>query len=303
MKPENIHCFEQAGLGKAPFRFVGVESQGHLLWPRRRQHRRGAHHHEAGRLVRLLREPTSSICSASSRPDGKRFRVGCECVAWKTDDSGLIRKVDEAIRQMNRRRRMENKIAKEAADKALCQAVMLHKLATLASKPHPQPNRQPRRDSAPLRAMDVREPLFHQSRQFVPAGRRPESRVSHVHSKKRTAGFAKSSWSSGSKEINRRGGTTVPICPDTGLPGMSGRELRKLMRQYRVTIRELAQRTGNSMKTIRRLCREGTSFLGSLDYWQAITGSPQLDPRRRAMLRQYQSRREANERLEVCYDR
>ena len=64
--------------------------------------------------------------------------------------------------------------------------------------------------------------------------------------------------------------------------------LRSLMRKYRVTIRELAKRIGTTQRRVREY-RNGNrpfTFLGSLDWWQAITGEA-LTPRMRAQLRQY----------------
>ncbi|MCY2965063.1 MAG: hypothetical protein NT069_15750 [Planctomycetota bacterium] len=71
------------------------------------------------------------------------------------------------------------------------------------------------------------------------------------------------------------------------LPGMTGAQFRQLMRAHRCTIRELARRAGVPMESVRRMRADGIGFLGSLDYWQAITGAQELDARRRAQFRQY----------------
>ena len=79
----------------------------------------------------------------------------------------------------------------------------------------------------------------------------------------------------------------------TLFPPASGREIRRLMRQHKTTIRELAKRTGFTLKLIRRVRENGTStFLAGLDWWQAITGAKELDPRRKAQLAQYLRLRE-----------
>jgi hypothetical protein len=71
------------------------------------------------------------------------------------------------------------------------------------------------------------------------------------------------------------------------VPGLTGRQIKRIMRQNRVTIRELARRMDATMKSIRKGREVGSAFPGCLDYWQAATGSPELSPRLRAQLRQY----------------
>lgn len=57
---------------------------------------------------------------------------------------------------------------------------------------------------------------------------------------------------------------------------MTGKQLRSLMRQHKVTIRELAQRTQITMKRIRQARETGlASATGVRDWVQAITG---VDP-------------------------
>ncbi len=97
--------------------------------------------------------------------------------------------------------------------------------------------------------------------------------------------------------IRHRDLELAPRCPDTGLPGMTGRELRYLMRIHKCTIRELARRTGNHLHEIRQLRVLGLSFLGSLDYWQAVTGAPQLDARHSAQFRQWQALKASGQRV------
>lgn len=60
----------------------------------------------------------------------------------------------------------------------------------------------------------------------------------------------------------------------------TGRELSRLMRRYRVTIRELKNRTGITMKRIRQLRKIGVSGFSACDLYEAITGS--LSPRMKA---------------------
>ena len=70
---------------------------------------------------------------------------------------------------------------------------------------------------------------------------------------------------------------------------MNANELKSLMRKHRVTIRELSQRMGITMKRIREVRRGNgrpLDFLASLDWWQGVT-QQELTPRMKAQLKQY----------------
>lgn len=67
---------------------------------------------------------------------------------------------------------------------------------------------------------------------------------------------------------------------------IGGAYVRKQMRKYRVTIRELAQRTGLTQKRIRRIREHGTGAYSAVDILQAIRGLDDLDSQLRAMFRQ-----------------
>ena len=103
-----IHPFEQAGLGKAPFRFVGMGSQdlcyGEAILNRAEYERTG---------IRVTTKPGGSCAYCGTAimrmygiesADGRRFHVGCECV-HKTGDAHLIRIVDDATRKHERAKR------------------------------------------------------------------------------------------------------------------------------------------------------------------------------------------------------
>ncbi len=64
---------------------------------------------------------------------------------------------------------------------------------------------------------------------------------------------------------------------------MTGPELCSLMRKHRVTIRDLKQRTGITMKRIRTVRETGLGGHAAIDWHEAITGS--LTPRMRAALK------------------
>lgn len=69
---------------------------------------------------------------------------------------------------------------------------------------------------------------------------------------------------------------------------MTGRELRRLMRRHKVTIRQLAQRMQITMKRVREVRKNGTDdLLSTLDYSEWITG--ELTPEQRAALALYRN--------------
>lgn len=87
-----VHCFERAGLGKAPFAFQGSHERTYQACP-------GAPIQPAG---------TCAYCGQGIRycfiirsSDGKLFEVGSDCVE-KTDDAGLRRLVDAKVRALKR---------------------------------------------------------------------------------------------------------------------------------------------------------------------------------------------------------
>lgn len=131
-----IHKFEAAGLGKAPYTFLGVQVKvGPITMP-------------DGGQVGSPGQPmgTCNFCGTGIRDcfylrsaDGREFYVGCDCIK-KVGDAGLLRYVKaeeaakrrakaEAKRQAEWQRRAE--IRRQLRD--LIEA----KRETLASMPHP----------------------------------------------------------------------------------------------------------------------------------------------------------------------
>lgn len=96
----STHVFESAGLGKAPFRYVGlneaVTSTG----------RPGGSCDYCGTAIQY--------CCEIESADGKAFVVGCECVK-KTGDKGL----DKAIKAAKKEAILGKKLARVAAAKAI----------------------------------------------------------------------------------------------------------------------------------------------------------------------------------------
>lgn len=124
-----IHIFERAGLGKAPFRFVGMTEMV-ITYPDGSSKAGG----------------TCDYCGAGIRyafhcesTDGNKFAVGCDCI-HKIGDRGLIKQISRVEREM---RDAKNKIARErkAARKADRIEAAIKTLPTvrgiLAEQPHP----------------------------------------------------------------------------------------------------------------------------------------------------------------------
>lgn len=107
MTSEQIHVFEKAGLGVAPFKFVGMHvMRGPITLP-------------GGSQVGYPGQPMGTCdfcgqgianCYNIVSSDGKRFIVGSECVA-KTGDKGLKAQVDKIKTQARHER--EDKIISE----------------------------------------------------------------------------------------------------------------------------------------------------------------------------------------------
>lgn len=115
---EKQHVFELAGLGRAPFRFVGMIQQdlcyGEVILNREEYEKTG---------VSVTTKPGGS-CDFCGQyivrmfkiqdADGKCFKVGCDCVD-KTGDAGLVRAVSKAKRAYEADKRAARKTKKEAA--------------------------------------------------------------------------------------------------------------------------------------------------------------------------------------------
>lgn len=127
-----IHAFEKAGLGKAPFRYVGSYED------------RGPHHAIVNGVEVQVGAPGQpmgtckfcftgiALCCVIRSADGKEFVVGSECVR-KTDDKDLRCEVDRERRKIQVAREevridaMRERIDSEAGLREL-----------LAGKPHPK---------------------------------------------------------------------------------------------------------------------------------------------------------------------
>lgn len=133
-----VHAFERAGLGKAPFRFVGPEDQD-LCYGERILNR--AEYERTG--IRCATKPGGScaycgtyivvMCNVESA-DGRSFHVGTDCIE-KVGTAGMRRVVNETMAK----RRRAKAAGKRAKDRETLTALLADDSvrALLASKPHP----------------------------------------------------------------------------------------------------------------------------------------------------------------------
>lgn len=120
---QKIHRFEAAGLGKAPFRCIGVNENVYRACP-------GAPAQPGG---------CCAYCGMGIRyeymivsADGKGFTVGCDCVA-KVGDAGLKKVVDQERRRIEAAARHQREDARIVAGVELFAA----NRERLRALPHP----------------------------------------------------------------------------------------------------------------------------------------------------------------------
>jgi hypothetical protein len=111
--PEEIHCFEAVGLGKAPFRFVAVTE------------RRGSSCDYCGHDIRWE-------CWVSDA-EGRTFKVGNECIK-KSGDEGLIERATLERRRIDREKRRAKALEKQKAEAEKQAAIREAKRAAMAKR-------------------------------------------------------------------------------------------------------------------------------------------------------------------------
>jgi hypothetical protein len=134
---DTIHVFERAGLGKAPFRYIGMVEQdlcyGQKILNREEYSRTG---------ILLTTKPggTCAYCGAYiinmcqvQSSDGRTFHVGSDCIE-KTSDAGLRKVVAKDLKAVQQAR--DN--ARIAAAKVLLTDDSVK--ANLDALPHPFPH-------------------------------------------------------------------------------------------------------------------------------------------------------------------
>jgi hypothetical protein len=126
------HVFEKAGLGLAPFRWVGVEIR---RGPMRVEDPKGGIITEVG----APGQPMGSCaycgqgiaeCHLIRSADGKVFTVGCVCVG-KTGDRGLIQKTKKEANRIKKAREKERIKAAQEHLKNEAVRMMLRQMACL----------------------------------------------------------------------------------------------------------------------------------------------------------------------------
>lgn len=125
---EKIHKFEAAGLGKAPFRFIGQETIVYVACP-------GAPEQPGGYCDYCGQAIKNAFHIQAS--DGKRFKVGCECIR-KTGDAGLIRVVKEEEAAKRRAKADARREKKWKRERDLIAAFRAGRCESLRSQPHPK---------------------------------------------------------------------------------------------------------------------------------------------------------------------
>ena len=134
---EKIHKFEAAGLGIAPFRFIGVETAGDRAAVQRERE-------SAGMVFTTNYATSCDYCGQGIQnafrvrsADGREFKVGCECIR-KTGDAGLMRAVSDEESAKRRQKSAKRREAKVERERRLLAAFRAGECASLRSQPHPK---------------------------------------------------------------------------------------------------------------------------------------------------------------------
>lgn len=112
-----LHVFEAAGLGKAPFRYIGSQ-----VGPMN---------------CNYCSTPIVNQFHVESA-DGKRFIVGCECIK-KTDDTVLIQRVSRAMRELSRIRKADRFRSLVEIARRECETLIVRHAGRLDSIPENVP--------------------------------------------------------------------------------------------------------------------------------------------------------------------
>lgn len=139
-----IHRFELAGLGKAPFRFEGVRKNVFTISGPGGYSKPGGSCDFCGTGIMF-----EFWCRSA---DGKKFKVGCDCIA-KVGDAGLKRLIEPELAKMRAEANNARK-GREAERVADALALMYGELReSLAALPHSRGFKD-RKTGAPLTLFD-----------------------------------------------------------------------------------------------------------------------------------------------------
>lgn len=120
-----VHEFERAGLGKAPFRFIGAEMRWYIV--------PGAPK-KPGSSCDYCSNAIAECCIIEDA-NGNRFKVGNVCVG-KTGDRGLINEAKQAVNKLKREAKaIKDEERIEAAKALYASEVCIRE--TLSTCPHP----------------------------------------------------------------------------------------------------------------------------------------------------------------------
>lgn len=117
------HAFEVAGLGAAPFRFVGM-SENYITYPDGTT--------QAGGCCDYCFTGIRYECHCVSS-DGKRFKVGCDCIA-KVGDEGLLKAYKNSPELRAHKRALA--AAKDARVKLEISSLLAQHSEAFAAQPH-----------------------------------------------------------------------------------------------------------------------------------------------------------------------
>ena len=135
MQATIIHVFEQAGLGLAPFRFVGLENNNDRAAINSERRANGQIY--TTNYCTSCDYCSTAICDAYylESADGKQFKVGCDCVL-KTGDAGLI----NIVKKLSAKAATDKRHAREAVKFAEGAALFARPevQAMLSAMPHPR---------------------------------------------------------------------------------------------------------------------------------------------------------------------
>lgn len=123
-----MHPFEEAGLGKAPFRFAGAARVVYQAAP-------DAPVQPGGSCDYCMNAITNHFYVESA--DGRRFKVGSECI-HKASDQDLSKPVDRELRRLKREQRHANEARKIEELRGWLADPEIR--ARLKAQPHPHPS-------------------------------------------------------------------------------------------------------------------------------------------------------------------
>lgn len=122
---DKVHIWEFNGIGKAPFKCVGMASIPSTSLAEQNPH---AYNKAMQDLPKGFGVGSCEVCGTPlvnnfliKDAEGRKFAVGCDCVR-KSSDAGLIEKVDAIRREREREKRAEKRMAKMREQQAAYEA-------------------------------------------------------------------------------------------------------------------------------------------------------------------------------------